>query len=61
MVAVIGQRMLQKRHKADYEDDYVRISEEMVEALLSAKRFASIVEALPPQFPEDPPPRTYSY
>ena len=60
-VAIIGQRLLQKRNRADYEDTYTRISEEMVSVLLDAKRCASIVQALPPQLPEDPPPRTYSF
>jgi uncharacterized protein (UPF0332 family) len=60
-VAVIGQRLLQKRNRADYQDNYDRISEEMVETLRNARRCADIIEALPPQFPEDPPPRIRSF
>jgi uncharacterized protein (UPF0332 family) len=60
-IGVTGQRLLQRRNKADYEDSYIRIREEMVEVLLEAKGCASIVQALPAEFPEDPPPRVRSF
>lgn len=60
-IAVIGQRLLQKRNKADYEDSYPRLSEEMVEVLIKANNCAAVFASLPLHFPEDPPPRTYSF
>jgi len=59
-IAIIGRRLHQRRVRADYNNNYPRISEEMVEVILSAQRCASIMESLPPQFPEDPPARVFS-
>lgn len=60
-IAFLGRRLHQRRVKADYHDTYPRIGEEMVDVLLSARSCVSIVEGLPPQFPEEPPPRVRSY
>ena len=59
-VAFLGKRLHEKRVRADYRDTYVRISDEMGTVLLDAKRCASMIEALPPQYPQDPPPRIFS-
>ncbi len=59
-VAFLGKRLHEKRVRADYNGTYIRISEEMGTVLIDAKRCASMIEALPPQYPEDPPPRIYS-
>jgi len=59
-VAFLGRRLHERRVRADYGNTYSRIAEEIGAVLLDAKRCASIIEALPPQFPEDPPPRVYS-
>jgi uncharacterized protein (UPF0332 family) len=60
-VALLGQRLLQRRNRADYEDTFARVNEEAVSVLLDARRFATIIQGLPPQFPEDPPPRIQSF
>jgi len=60
-IAIIGKRLLEKRVRADYRDTYARIGEELAEVLINARRCATMIAALPPQFPEEPPPRVFSY
>lgn len=60
-IAFIGRRLHDRRVRADYKGDFNRIGEEMAQILIDAKRCADFVRKLPSQYPEDPPPRTFSY
>lgn len=60
-IAFLGKRLHERRVRADYKESYDRIGDEMAQVLIDAKRCADIVRQLPSQYPETPPPRTFSY
>lgn len=59
-IAFLGKRLHTRRVRADYKENYDRIAEDMVQVLIEARRCAQIIKDLPLQYPEIPPPRTYS-
>jgi uncharacterized protein (UPF0332 family) len=50
-VALIGKRMKRKRGKADYDDDYPRLDDEVISILSDATQCETILSALPAGVP----------
>lgn len=50
-LAVIGGRLKEKRERADYNDFYARIAEEVPTLLQDARGFAALLATVPPRLP----------
>jgi len=51
-LAVIANRLKEKRERADYEKIYPRINEEVTALINDAQNFANVLGALPQRFPD---------
>jgi uncharacterized protein (UPF0332 family) len=57
-LALIASRLKEKRERADYENFYVRLVEEIPQMLQEAEDFATRLQALPGRFPDPKSMRT---